>query len=83
MTLPFVPSPPLAPDALQLVYLMQRAAYIAKWQELFQGAVIRATTDRGRVATVRLEDIEALLAAGAIERAHGGSFVLTETGRAI
>lgn len=83
MDLPFVHSPPLQPAQLELVRMMQRCAYVAKWQEMFQGAMVRATTDRGRTCTVRLEDIESLLLAGVIERAWGGSFVLTETGKAL
>ena len=77
-------SPSLAIEQLQLVRLMQLTHdFVAEWRQLFQGAMIRARTDRGRTCTVTLGAIEELLAAGVIAPGYGGSFVLTETGKAI
>lgn len=69
-------------DALRFIRLHQRH-FVERWQALFGGAMVRATSDRGVTATVRLETVEALIAAGLLQPGWGGSFNLTEAGKAI
>lgn len=71
-------------DQLALVRLLQlQHDYIEEWRELFQGAMIRARSHRGRTVTVTLYDLESLITAGFLSPGYGGSFILTEAGRAI
>ena len=68
--------------AIRFIRLHQRH-FVEKWQAVFQGAMVRATTDRGVTATVRLDELEALLSEGLLQPGWGGSFMLTERGREI
>lgn len=71
------------PDtAIRFIRLHQRH-FVEKWQAVFQGAMVRATTDRGVTATVRLDELEGMISAGLVQPGWGGSFVLTDEGKAI
>jgi hypothetical protein len=71
------------PDtAIRFIRLHQRH-FVERWQAVFQGAMVRATTDRGVTATVRLDELEGLVEAGLLAPGWGGSFVLTERGKGI
>lgn len=72
----------LTDPALRFIRLHQRH-FVESWQALFGGGMVRAATDRGITATVRLDELEGLLAAGLLSQGHGGSFCLTEEGRRI
>ena len=90
-SLPDVVAPPLAPplddEQIAFVRLMQLAVhtgdYVEEWRHLFQGAMIRATTVRGRKATLQCDKVQALVDAGVLMPSHGGSFYLTDAGRGI
>jgi hypothetical protein len=56
---------------------------VERTQPIFQGAMVRATSDRGETATVRIDELEALVGAGLLAPAWGGAFVVTEMGRGI
>ena len=72
----------LAPEQLALVRLMQHGHdYVAEWRHLFQGAMIRATTAKGRHATVTRDGLDELVTSGIMVPGYGGSFALTETGK--
>lgn len=72
----------LTHDALRFIRLHQRH-FVEKWQAIFGGAMVRASTDRGVTATVRLDELESLIEAGFLQPGWGGSFTLTEAGRGI
>ncbi len=90
-SLPDVVAPPLVPslddDQIAFVRLMQFAIhnsdYVEEWRHLFQGAMIRATTVRGRKATLQCDKVQALVDAGVLMPSHGGSFYLTDAGRLV
>lgn len=72
----------LTPDQLRFIRLHQRF-FVEKWQGLFGGATIRATSDRGVSAALRLDELEGLVSAGLLQPGWGGSFNLTEAGKAV
>lgn len=72
----------LTNDQLRFLRLHQRHL-VERTQAIFQGAMVRATTDRGRTATVRIDELEILLEAGVMAQAHGGAFTVTEQGRGL
>jgi hypothetical protein len=82
-----VAHPRLDDDQLALVRLMQFAIrssdYVAEWRHLFQGAMIRATTVRGKRATLQRDAVQGLVDSGILMPSHGGSFYLTDLGRGI
>lgn len=69
----------MTPSQERFVRLHQRH-FVERCQKLFQGAMVRATTDRGMTATVRLDELESLVASGVVAPAHGGLFVVTPEG---
>jgi hypothetical protein len=69
-------------DALRFIRLHQRHL-VERTEALFQGAMVRARSDRGVTATVTLGEVEGLIAAGLIAPGWGGSFQLTEMGREV
>jgi hypothetical protein len=71
----------ISTDALRFLRLHQRYL-VEKYQTLFNGAMVRATTDRGITASVSVDDLEELLSAGLLQPSWGGSFVLTDAGKA-
>lgn len=72
--------PALPDSALRFLRLHQRY-FVERWQAIFQGAMVRATTDRGVTATVRLDELERMVEAGLLRPGWGGSFVLTDEGK--
>ena len=71
------------PDtAIRFIRLHQRY-FVEKWQAVFQGAMVRATTDHGVTATVRLDELEGLVEAGLLQPGWGGSFMLTDAGKTV
>lgn len=69
-------------DQIRFIRLHQRYL-VDKYQTLFGGATVRAWTERGATASVRLDELESLLAEGLLQRGWGGSFNLTEAGKAV
>jgi DNA replicative helicase MCM subunit Mcm2 (Cdc46/Mcm family) len=69
-------------DQLRFLRLHQRHL-VERTQAIFQGAMVRAVSDRGVTATVRLDELETLLEAGVMTQAHGGAFTVTEQGRGL
>lgn len=69
-------------DQLRFVRLHQRCL-VERTQALFQGAMVRAVSDRGIAATVRLDELEDLVHAGLLAPTWGGAFSVTETGRGL
>lgn len=69
-------------DQLRFVRLHQRHL-VERTQAIFQGAMVRAVSDRGVTAAVRLDELEDLLERGVLARAWGGAFTVTEMGRAL
>lgn len=45
--------------------------------------MVRATSDRGEHATVRIDDLEGLINAGLLVPAWGGAFTVTSEGRQV
>lgn len=72
----------LSTDQLRFIRLHQRH-FVERWQAIFQGAMVRATSDRGVTATVSLDDLEGMVSAGLVAQGWGGSFFLTEQGKAV
>ena len=72
----------LTQDQLRFIRLHQRY-FVERWQALFGGATIRATSDRGITAAVRLDELEDLIGAGLLQPGWGGSFNLTERGKMV
>lgn len=72
----------LTTDQLRFIRLHQRHL-VERTQVIFQGAMVRAVSDRGVTATVRLDELESLLADGVMAQAHGGAFTVTESGRGL
>lgn len=68
-------------DQLRFIRLHQRYL-VAETRELFQGAMVRARSDRGITATLRLDELEDLIAAGLVAP-RNGAFAVTEQGRAV
>lgn len=56
--------------------------FVESWQQLFQGAMFRARTDRGETVTLRADETNALLTAGLIDVHHGAVYV-TPAGEAL
>lgn len=76
----------MAPEQLALVRLLQRARsddYVEEWRHLFQGAMIRARTAKGRTCTVARDRVEELVSAGIVAPSWGGSFYLTSKGQGL
>lgn len=66
----------------QLRFLrLHQCRVVERTQALFQGAMVRATSDRGEHATVRLDELEGLVHSGLLAPAWGGAFTVTEQGR--
>lgn len=72
----------LTDTALRFIRLHQRH-FVEKWQAIFNGAMVRATTDRGVTATVTVDELQSLVEAGLLQPDYGGSFQLTERGKGI
>jgi hypothetical protein len=72
----------VTPDQLRFLRLHQ-SRVVERTQELFQGAMVRATSDRGEHATVRLDELESLIGAGLLAPAWGGAFTVTQMGRGL
>lgn len=68
-------------DQLRFIRLHQRCL-VAETRELFQGAMVRAVSDRGISATLRLDELEDLINAGLVAP-RNGAFAVTEQGRAV
>lgn len=67
----------------QLRFLrLHQSRIVERTQAIFQGAMVRATSDRGEHATVRLDELESLIGAGLLAPTHG-AFAVTEMGRGI
>jgi hypothetical protein len=69
-------------DALRFLRLHQRRL-VERTQPIFQGAMVRATSDRGEHVTVRLDELEGLIGAGLLAPAWSGAFMVTERGRGL
>lgn len=69
-------------NQLRFIRLHQRYL-VERVQEIFQGAMVRATSNHGVSATVRLDELEDLIGSGVMAVGWGGSFYLTEQGRAL
>jgi hypothetical protein len=68
----------------QLRFLrLHQSRIVERTQAIFQGAMVRATSDKGEHATVRLDELEDLIGAGLLAPAWGGAFTVTEMGRAL
>lgn len=84
---PIIAHPQLNDDQIAFVHLMQSAIrqsdYVEEWRHLFQGAMIRATTVRGRKATLQRDAVQSLVDMGILTPSYGGSFYLTDLGRGI
>lgn len=82
-------SPPLAPLAdderrfLELHKIGGGSEYITEWREMFGGGTIKAKTNKGRVAALSRARVDALIADGLMGTGWGGSFHVTEKGRAV
>lgn len=77
----------LSADQIQFIRLLQlslhQSDYVEEWRHLFQGAMIRATTVRGKRATLQRDAVQSLVDQGLLMPSHGGSFYLTDLGRGI
>jgi hypothetical protein len=77
----------LTPDQLAFVRLLQlsihQSDYVAEWRHLFQGAMIRAVTNKGRKATLQRDKAQSLVDMGLMRPDVGGTFYLTDLGRGI
>lgn len=62
---------------------MHQSRIVERTQAIFQGAMVRATSDRGEHATVRIDELEGLVHSGLLAPAWGGAFTVTEAGRGI
>ena len=69
-------------DQLRFLRLHQ-SRLVERTQPIFQGAMVRATSDRGEHATVRLDELESLIAGGLLAPSWGGAFLVTEQGRVL
>lgn len=56
--------------------------WIETWQHLMQGAQIKVRTMRGRAVYISRDDVDELVAGGYVALGWGGSFHLTDLGRA-
>lgn len=72
----------MTPSQERFLRLHQRRL-VERTQPIFQGAMVRATSDKGEHATVRLDELEDLIGAGLMAQGWGGSFYLTEAGRGL
>lgn len=68
-------------DQLRFLRLHQRHL-VERTQTLFGGAMVRAVSDQGVSATVRLDELEGLVHGGLLVPTHG-AFVCTEQGRGL
>jgi hypothetical protein len=76
----------LDPDALAFLRLHQVTSssdYVDEWRAIFQGAMIRAKTHRGKTATLARDAVQALVDAGLMQPSYGGTFYLTEEGKRV
>lgn len=71
----------LSPDALHFLRLHRDA--VEEWRHLFQGAMIRARTFRGKTATLARDAVQGLVDAGLMVPSYGGSFYLTDEGKRV
>lgn len=87
MTDDVVTHPALSDDQLALVRLMQLAIrssdYIHEWRWLFQDAMVRAVTVRGKRVTLQRDAVQGLVDMGLLRPDVGGMFYLTDLGRGI
>lgn len=74
----------MTPDQLAFIRLHQAGSdWVEEWRHLFQGAMIRAKTVKGKTATIARDAVQALIDAGLMKPNHGGSFYVTEAGKLI
>ncbi len=75
----------MTPEQLHFVRLHQPTSHdwVEAWQHLFQGAMIRARTCKGKTATLARDAVQALVDAGLMTPSYGGSFYLTDEGKRV
>jgi hypothetical protein len=72
----------MTPEQLRFLRLHQ-SRLVERTQPIFRGAMVRATSDRGEHATVRIDELEGLIGAGLLAEGLGGSFLVTSEGRQV
>ncbi|WP_448043764.1 hypothetical protein [Bradyrhizobium liaoningense] len=70
-------------DSQRAFLRLHQCRIVERTQAIFQGAMVRATSDRGEHATVSLDELEDLVHSGLLAPAWGGAFTVTEMGRGI
>lgn len=74
----------MTPDQLAFLRLHQVGSdWVEEWRHLFQGAMIRARTKRGKCATLARDAVQGLVDMGLMVPSYGGSFHLTDEGRRV
>lgn len=75
----------MTPDQIAFIRLHQATSHdwVEAWHHVFQGALIRARTVRGRTASLACDAVQSLIDKGLMVPGYGGSFVLTEEGKRI
>jgi hypothetical protein len=76
----------LTPDQIAFVRIHQTGVghnYVSEWKHVFLGATIRATTNKGKTATLDRDAVQELVDAGLMTTGYGGSFHLTDAGKAL
>ena len=69
---------------LRLVRLLQRSHdYVETWRHVFKGGTILAKTAQGKTASVSKDDVDDMISFGLLASGWGGSYYLTEKGKAI
>ena len=78
------PADPLGLTIAQrnFVYL-HRDYFVESWHSLFQGGMIRARTDKGRTATIMMQEVIELCSRGYMVTSHGNALLVTELGKQI
>jgi hypothetical protein len=75
----------VTPDQLAFVRIHQATSHdwVEAWHHVFQGALIRARTVRGKTASLARDAVQGLVDAGLMVPSYGGSFYLTEEGKRV
>jgi len=70
-------------DAQRRFLDLHKHHFVASWRAVLGGGMVRATTDKGRTATLSVREIAELIAKGLMATTYGDALVLTEAGKAM
>lgn len=64
------------------LHQLRDAEYIEEWGHMFRHSMVRAMTNKGKTAAASRDEINEMVRIGLLRQGHGGSFHVTDLGRA-